>query len=224
MEKFTITFNSDDVLEKYLRESFSALGCQANRKTVGANVTLTVETTRAAFRAVLSEAIVIFCKYRVLMKSFPEKKRGALFGAFCGVLLAQDFEKEKETVCARIPETNDVNFDGIFTFLLAELDYGWRALGLLAFRLYAQCKDDEDVFALIKYFLGGEVLLSRTLVVDEGIYFDDCNEDLICAEMAEDESENIALNLLLRKPTEIIVPVPAKYSEELISIIKRLGE
>ncbi len=224
MEKFTITLHEDGVLEKYLGDSFAALGCETEIKKTGTNTVLETETSKEAFRDVVSEAIVLFCKYRVLIKAFPKRRRGALFGAFCGVLLAQDYDKEKETVKNKLPEANDVNFDGIFTFLLAELDYGWRALGTLANKLYEQCNDDEDVLALIKYFLGGEVLLSRTLVVDNGIYFDDNNEDLVCAEMTDDENENVALNLLLRKPTEIIVPMPGRYSPEFITIIKRLGE
>ena len=197
MEKFTITFGRDEAISRFLREAFSVNGSETTETVnAGGGTVVSVETTAGVLRTVLSETVVIFCKNKVLSKAFPENRKGVLYGAFMGALLGQEFEDEKETVCFRLPEN----------------------------RLFTQCRDEEDIFALIKYFLGGEILSGRTLVLDDGIYYDDNNEDLPCARVTGDDETDTALNLLLRKPTEIIVPMPKKYSNELIGIIKRLGE
>lgn len=225
MEKFTITFGRDEAISRFLREAFSVNGSETTETVnAGGGTVVSVETTAGVLRTVLSETVVIFCKNKVLSKAFPENRKGVLYGAFMGALLGQEFEDEKETVCFRLPESKDFNIDGIFTFLLADLDYSWRALGVLANRLFTQCREEEDIFALIKYFLGGEILSGRTLVLDDGIYYDDNNEDLPCARVTGDDETDTALNLLLRKPTEIIVPTPKKYSDKLIGVIKKLGE
>ncbi len=226
MEKLTVTFLNNLPFENYLANSFVSRNVAvavAHRNESGAEkATITVECGREIFDDVLAEALTVEYKLRKIKQSVDGN--GVAFAAFCGILVGQDFTEEKNAVKGKLPVSSDLNADGIFNFLLAENDYVWRALATLGGKLYAQCKEKEDVYALIKYFLGGETLMPRTLVIDNGIYFDDDNTDMPCYDAFDDTSENAAFNVMLKKPCEVIVPSPSKYSPELIGLIKKLGE
>lgn len=226
MEKLTVTFNYNLPFENYLADSFVSRSVPFSVAHVsdgnGEKAKITAECEKDVFNDVLAEGMTIAYKTGRVRQTI--EGRGVAYAAFCGVLVGQEFEAEKKSIKDKLPDTNDVNADGIFNFLLAETDYAWRALATLGGKLYAQCREKEDVYALIRYFLGGETLLQRALVVDKGIYYDDDNTDMPCFSAFGDESEDAAFNLMIKKPGEVIVPTPSRYSPDLIELIRKLGE
>ena len=223
MEKFTITFAEDKSLRDYLLSCCPTEGREITTEEKG-NVRITLTCSRALFRALIADAITVYYKTKIVRKALPQGKDDLLFFAYLGAVVGEDLSAEREGVEKLIPADIDVNLNGIFRFLLTEYDHLWRALGELAGKLLTASSDEPDVYALIRYFLSNGGTTKRTLIVDKTIYYDDTNEDVPCLSVSDSMEKDVAFNLLLRRPQEIILPFPKKYSDELLSLIGKLGE
>lgn len=225
MEKFTITFQSDDRPEKFLIDSFKAMGVEGVAVEYEEGKTrLTVFCSRAVFRDVVADVTVAYFKSKTLRKKCAERGNEVLYYAYIGTLVGDDFVREKRETERILPEETDVNLNGIFHFRMAEAEANWIALGELADRLLNACREEEDVYALIRYFLGNGTTMKRTLIVDNTVYFDDNNEDMPCLCVSDVKENDIAFNLLFRRPQEIIILLPKKYDERLSDLVRKLGE
>ena len=129
-----------------------------------------------------------------------------------------------EAVKKRIKRAACINADGVCNFLIADFLKHWKEMGAFAATLYAQCLEDEDVKALIKYFMSGDQLAKRTVVLDKGLYFDDDNSDVPIPRPYATDEENEVFTLILIRPSGVIIPFPKGHSEKLIALIRFLGE
>ena len=224
MTEYTLTYKKNTAFENYLRELFSADEI-AEIAYEEANAVMTFHGVKErVFRRRVAEAVTLFDKFYTVKEIYDESFSGVFSCAYLGSVIAQELEREIQTVEKRIPKSQHLNANGMKMFLMREQEYAWKALALLSKQLYRQCMNEDDLIALMKYFIGGSVLTDRTVVMSGGLYFDDTNEDIPLVRFFSDEDENAAFNLLRLSPAEILVPAPKNYSVQLLSLIKKLGE
>lgn len=224
MENFTISFKDEKGLKEYVVSRFAEAGIKTKEEESGKNRTcLSLLCERETFHTVLAEILSVYYKAKTLLSCF-EEEGDVLFYAYLGAVVCDDHVTERKGIRDYLPVERDVNLDGIFRFLLWQYDQFWRELGKSMKKLYDACESDEDVITLVKYFLANGKMTKRTLIVDTTVYYDDNNEDIPFLKITDDKEKNVAFNLLVRRPQEIVIPFPKKYSEELVSLIQKLGE
>lgn len=225
MTDYTITFRKDHVMEKYLKDALTKFGSVEITYEENNATLLCRGVDRSVFNKTVSEAAVIRNKYAVVREVYGSDFTGVLPCAFLGALLGQELEKEIEKVKNRLPNSTHLNTNGMFLFLMADLEYSWRTIAFLSKQLFLQCLDDEDYISLIKYFLSDALLTDKTVVLEkDGLYYEENGEEVVCMELFDDMSENAAFNALLKTPSGVIIPTPKDFSPSLIDLIKKLGE
>ena len=224
MEKFTIAFKNERGLKEYVVSSFKEAGIEVKEEENGENRTcFSMDCDRETFHTVLSEVVTVFYKTKTLLSSFKEDG-DLLFYALIGAAVCDDHTTEREGIRDLMPLERDINLDGTFRFLLWHYEQFWQEMGETMKKLYDACQTDDDIITLVKYFLANGKMTKRTLIVDTTVYYDDNNEDIPFLKITDDKEKNVAFNLLVRRPQEIVIPFPKKYSEELVSLIQKLGE
>lgn len=210
---------------KYLEDVFLQNNTEYRIDASGREVLCVFDAERDFFENIVCDVVVKFRKYSVLNGIYGfDPERDISFYAYFGTVLSIESCDERMLIRAKIPQGTLLNIDGFFNFYLTEYIEIWKNLGVLTKKLYAHCASSGDLYALTAYLFGVEGLSKRSIVLDGGLYYNDGNEDIPIAEFTGDRERDVALNLFLNKPREIIVPHPELYDSGLIDFIKALGE
>ena len=224
MEKNVVVFRQDEVFENYLHDLLLPLGAVISTEKNGKNTEMTVDCGDEKTVDAVARALCSVKKFSVLTRFFPKAPDDVLGAAFMGALVGKEYETEVSEVRKRIRRTACINADGVLNFLLADRLRQWREMGTIASALHAQCLEEEDVKALVKYFMSGDALSKRTVVLDKGLYYDDDNSDIPLPRLYATDTENEVFTLLMLRPAGVIIPFPKGRSEKLIALIRFLGE
>ncbi len=200
---------------------------------------LTVDRVRAIFKfdwhsdiveELVSEVLLFFYKYKELSKALNQCiLKDICYYAYIGALLSIDFVQEKAQLIQQIKTIGDtISIDGFYNFCSCQVKENWKSLSQLAYKLYNQCKCEEDAFELTSFILGvdGENEEESIIIIDNNasIKLLKNKQQIPIIGIFDKEVFNILVTLLSHRPTNIIVVNPTKVEPELMRAIHYLGD
>jgi len=226
MEQSRVVFGRDERKEKYLESIFE----KANIEYLSAKTEreceyrFTCETE--VKNRILCALICNFYKLKELMRFFDSApKNGALY-ALIGALIGLDGEEDVKKVLKAVSSSDFVNVDGFYNFRMPELKDCWRGIGELAHRLYVQCKNTDEVYSLCIFMLGMGDNLGETIVISPSnkLYAEASRTDIAVVPYFGEEETDLIVTLLSNRPSNVVVADPSRVSDNLLSVIRALGE
>lgn len=200
---------------------------------------LSVDRLRAIFKVnihscvvgnLVADVLLFFYKYKVLSKELKKcAMKDICYYAYVGALLSIDYQQEKTQLIQQIELLgNTISIDGFYNFCSSQVKENWYSLSQLAFKLYNQCKNEEDAFELTSFILGvdGEGEEESIIVIDNNasIKLLKNKQPIPIIHLFDKETANIIVTLLSQRPTNIIVVNPAKIEPDIMRTIHYLGE
>lgn len=196
-----------------------------------------IDKVRAAFRfegedtlarELVAETILFFYKYKELKKTLENcALRNMCYYAYIGALLSIDFSQEKLQIVEDMQKLgNSICVDGFYNFCGASLRENWKNLAQLGYKLYNQCKTEEEAYELTSFMLGVDGQGEAVIVIDNnsGVRLVKNKQPISVIELFEREEFNVIATVLCHRPTNIIVVKPEKLEPSLMKAIHSLGE
>ena len=187
-----------------------------------------IENDNGYIDDLISEVIIIFYKFKELYIELSKcSMKNLCFYAYIGALISIDFEQEKEVLIDLLCEKKDIiNIDGFYNFCLNDMRKNWENLAHLAYKLYNQCRCDEDAFELTSFMLGVDGEGDEVIVIDnkDKIKLSKNKKNIPLINLFECEECNIIATLLCHHPTNIVVVNPEKMKPSLMKAIHSLGD
>lgn len=173
---------------------------------------------------IVSDAIVKFLKFEEISKFYKlTGEEDVKFYSYLGTVVSLDNEEEKDLIISHsLPDV--LSLEGFYNFCLTDLQKVWISLAEVTKKLYEQCLCKEDVYALNVYFFSIENIGRRTIVVDDGLFYEDNSERIHIIDFIFDREKNLAFNLFLNRPDRIVIPDISGFSQEFLDFITGLGE
>ena len=172
------------------------------------------------------DVIIEFFKTRTILQSI--KNRGfsdIAFCAFLGSMVGAEREEEEGRIKNAALPTKIINIAGVFDFSLAELRDNWNNLACLGEKLFAQCQNDEDVYALSTFMLGMNDVIGKTVAIfEDGMVVEPEKVWKSYSTYFEKENENVVFSILANAPSDVIIQEPRTLDEEVTYAIRRLGQ
>ncbi len=226
MTEQCIEFERNERAEDYLIGVFE----QSN-----INYIFNTEAGRASFKFLASDEvrnsiicgiILNFYKLREITKVLGTHACGKAFYAFIGALLGLEQEDETDNIMELLGECEVANVDGFYNFRLDGLRESWENLAKLSAKLYSQCKNEEDIYALSIFMLGMDENISATVVVNqcEELYWEKNGTKIAVVPYFGDREIDVIMTLLSQRPSDVIVMDPTCVSQGLMTVIRALGE
>lgn len=179
-------------------------------------------------RELIAEVILYFYKYKELDKELKKcPLRNMCFYAYIGALLSIDFGQERSQLIEDMEKVGEViSIDGFYNFCSAQMNENWKNLAQLAYKLYNQCKCDEDAFELTTFMLGVDGEGEAVIVIDNNASVRLLKNKLPIPTISifDKEEFNIITTILSHRPTNIIVVNPDKIEPALMKAIHCLGD
>lgn len=176
--------------------------------------------------AIIADTVLIFQKYRELRRQLPKCSTMAE-AAYVGAVMSIDREREKLSIMETIDALpNVINVDGLYNFCLSECHESWKNLAKLANKLFAQCKNDDELYELTMFMLGIEGEGQSVVVIDNAgeLKITSNKKCYPVANLFDNADLNVICSVLMYHPQNIIITKPDRLSTSLMTAIKTLGE
>lgn len=185
------------------------------------------ELEERIFLDAVTDVMSVFYKTRAIMKEIKNldfERTDVL--AYLGTLSAFERGDEKRKIAAAIGGDRYVNLDGLYNFRLDKTIDSWMELGRLAEKLLKECVSADETLELVAFMLGmskveGSVRLSRENDVPK---IEKSGKIYPVARLTGNLDCDLVFSLLKEAPKSIIVPEPEKFSKNVLSAIRALGE
>ena len=172
------------------------------------------------FDDIVAEYVIKFGKFDNLKNFFTiDENTPFELCAILGIVLSFNTVKEKIIITMR-SKTDKLNVEGFLNFRLPELTDKWNDIGSLIKKIYDECETQKDIIAVCMHLIGTEGLKRNRIVVDDGLYFDADNKNILLMEVFSNYEKNLIFNMFMYRPHEVIIPHPYKYSYEFLNFIK----
>ena len=114
----------------------------------------------------------------------------------------------------------------LYKFCGYKLIENWKNLAQLAYKLYNQCKNEEDAFELTTFMLGVDGEGEAVIVIDNNstLRLLKNKSPIPILNIFDREEFNVIATILSHRPTNIIVVNPEKIEPSLMKAIHALGD
>lgn len=225
MEQNVIEFDRDERKESYLEEVFSKSNIEFEA----------VKGSRCEYRflcdkrdrdEIMCAFICNFYKLNEIMRVFASAERNDAFYALIGSLIGLDFDEDAKKVRTEIKKQEFINVDGFYNFCLTDMKEAWRGLAKLSHKLYEQCKNSEEVYALCIFMLGMGEEMGETIVISpkKELYKQIVGTKIAVVPYFGQSDVDIIVTLLSNHPSNVIISDPTSVSEKILTVIRALGE
>ncbi|MDD4316558.1 MAG: hypothetical protein PHC84_05310 [Clostridia bacterium] len=186
------------------------------------------ESEDSLAKELVSEAVLFFYKYKELSKTLEGcGLKNMCYYAYIGALLSIDFSQEKVRLIEEMHKLGgSLSVDGFYNFCGAQFRENWKNLAQLAYKLYSQCKNDEDAYELTTFMLGVDGEGEAVMVIDNnsGLRLIKNKQPVPLIGLFDREEFNVIATVLSHRPTNIIVVKPEKMEPSLMKAIHSLGD
>jgi len=176
----------------------------------------------------IADAILFFYKFKELMSTLKNcSLKNMCFYAYVGALLSIDYAQEKTQIIEEMEKVGKVvSIDGFINFCGYKLIENWKNLAQLAYKLYNQCKNEEDAFELTTFMLGVDGEGEAVIVIDNNstLRLLKNKSPIPILNIFDREEFNVIATILSHRPTNIIVVNPEKIEPSLMKAIHALGD
>lgn len=227
MERKVIEFDGDERKEEYIEKVFEKSQIYFEKTVCGGKTEYAFVCDKATEDCIICALICNFYKFNELMKAFPEvvEKDGAFY-ALIGSAIGLDADEDLKNVASALRKNEIKNIDGFYNFSIPHIKEGWKNLAKLTKKLYVQCRDREEVFALCIFMLGIGDNFAETIIISsrKELYGEFTNADIAVVPFFGDSDADLIVTLLSNHPSDVVVSDPSKVSEEVLSVIRALAE
>lgn len=229
LENLMITINkSEKGIIKYVKDYLTYKEIQFKYLANKLRASFMFEGDNEISKDIIAETILYFYKFKELHRELKKcPLQNMCYYAFIGALLSIDFEEEKAQIKEEIERTGMVvSIDGFYNFCSYSMHDNWKSLAQLSYKLYNQCRCDEDAYELTSFMLGVDGEGEAVIVIDNNASIKLIKNKRIIpiVEMFEKEEFNIIATVLSHRPTNIIVVNPDKIEQSLMKAIHSLGD
>lgn len=229
LENLIVTIDKGEKgIIKYIKDFLNFRDIQFRYLANKLRATFTFEGEKELCKDVIAETILYFYKYKELQKELKNcVLQNMCFYAYIGALLSIDFEQEKNQIKEEIERAGKVvSIDGFYNFCSYSMQENWKSLAQLAFKLYSQCRSDDDAFELTSFMLGVDGEGEAVIVIDNNsnIKLIKNKKNIPIVDIFQREEFNIIATVLSHRPTNIIVVNPDKIEPSLMKAIHSLGD
>lgn len=226
MKEQCIEFTENKQTETYLIQIFEKSGIPYVYQTEYGRTAFKFAASDRTKDSLICGIILNFYKLRELMKGLKTDAQGRAFYALLGALIGLEHEEETEKIMELLEGKSVTNVDGFYNFCLNGLRESWENLSKLSAKLYAQCRGEEDVYALSVFMLGMDESVSATVVINSGeeLYWEKNGIKIAVVPYFGERERDMIVTLLSQRPSDVVVVDPSGVSEGLLSVIRSLGE
>lgn len=226
MKERYIEFAQNKQTEEYLEQIFEKCNISYSHETEFGRTVFKFFATKQVHDGIISGIILNFYKLRELTKFLGKNKKDKPYYALLGALLGLEKEEESDSVIKAVSEEEVSNVDGLYNFRLEELRESWINLAKLSAKLYAQCRNDEDVYALSIFMLGMDENISSTVVIGSGeeLYWEKNGTKIAVIPYFGEKEADLIVTLLSQRPSDVVVVDPTDVPKGVLEVIRALGE
>lgn len=226
MKEQCIEFISNKQTETYLMDIFEKSGIPYVYEREYGRTVFKFMADEQVRDSVISGIILNFYKLRELTKILRSQQPDRAYYALLGSLLGLEHEEEAANIMCSLEGKNVVNVDGFYNFCLNGLRENWENLAKLSAKLYAQCRGEEDVYALSVFMLGMDESVSATVVINrsEELYWEKNGTRIAVVPYFGEREQDVIVTLLSQRPSDVVVVDPGSVSSGILSVIRALGE
>lgn len=225
MNKQRIEFKSDRRIENYLESIFTQCNITFLKETEKNKTSYTFFADKESKDALVIGILVNFYKLRELISALGDRDERS-FDALLGALIGFGQEDDKEKIEKILQSTDVINVDGLYNFRLDELREDWSNLAKLSSKLFAQCENEEDVYALSIFMLGMDDTVNAVIILDSAqrLFWEKSGTGIEIVPYYGDRERDTIITLLSHRPSDVVVKDPSVVPEGVLSVIKSLGE
>lgn len=227
MERKVIEFDGDERKEEYIEKVFRKSHIYFEKTARGGKTEYTFVCDKATEDCIICALICNFYKFNEIMKAFSDvnEKDGAFY-ALIGSAIGLDADEDLKNVSSAVRKNAIKNIDGFYNFSIPHIKDGWKNLAKLTKKLYVQCHDREEVFALCIFLLGIGDTFAETIVISprKELYREITNTAIAVVPFFGESDADLIVTLLSNHPSDVVVSDPSNVSEEVLSVIRALAE
>ena len=174
---------------------------------------------------IAGETVSAFYKFGVLNELNKEyKSKDYELYALIGALMSVERDEERRRVKKAVKGEKEIALKSLVDYRLGALKEGWEGLKELALLLLKQCPSQEDVYALVPYFLNSESENGIEIVSDGAIKISSAAGVHVVPRLTSDPNANAVIEVVRSCPTNIIVKEKEGLDEGLLNAFRALGE
>lgn len=177
---------------------------------------------------VVASMILSFYKYEFLKSElYGEREPNPVEAAVLGALLSFDREEEFDRIKEAMNGLGEISAREFFDYRLLKLKECWEGLAALSKRLLYADGGEPDFYDFISFILAIDRELSPkvSLRTDNGVFrmFVDGTPTLIPALTGRKETDAL-ISVVGARPRSIVISDAAVLPDEILGVIKKLGE
>lgn len=171
---------------------------------------------------VVAESIVTINKFQVLKSLISEyQSKNFEIYALIGALMSVEADNEIKRIEKLIGMPEEIAPESFVAFRAEDLKDDWEELKVLASVLIKQCRNPEDIYRLIPYFLSPEDGLGVEVRKGPVAY---CPEKIVIPEYTGDKNVDAVIEIVRRRPRQVVIKEPELLDERLLNTLRALGE
>ena len=171
---------------------------------------------------VVAESIVTINKFQVLKSLISEyQSKNFEIYALIGALMSVESDDETKRVEKLLGYSEEIAPGSFVEFRAEELKDDWEELKTLASLLIKQCRSPEDIYRLIPYFLSPEEGFGVEVRRGPAAF---CPEPVIVPEYTGDKNVDAVIEIVRRRPRQVVIKEPELLDERLLNTLRALGE
>lgn len=227
MERKVIEFDGDERKEEYIEKVFKKSHIYFEKTALGGKTEYVFVCDKATEDCIICALICNFYKFNEIMKAFSDvKEKDGAFYALIGSAIGLDADEDLKNVSSAVRKNEIKNVDGFYNFGIPHIKDGWKNLAKLTKKLYVQCHDREEVFALCIFILGIGDTFAETIVISprKELYKELTDTSIAVVPFFGESDADLIVTLLSNHPSDVVVSDPSNVSETVLSVIRALAE
>lgn len=180
------------------------------------------QTDSSSVTEIVAETVVTLYKFRVLKSLISEyQSKNFEIYALIGALMSVESDDETKRVEKLLGYSEEIAPGSFVEFRAEELKDEWEELKTLASLLIKQCRSPEDIYRLIPYFLSPEEGFGVEVRRGPAAF---CPEPVIVPEYTGDKNVDAVIEIVRRRPRQVVIKEPELLDERLLNTLRALGE
>ena len=228
MEERAIFFPKDERIRIYLKSILAKNGVTFQEAEEKDHLIVRATIDEKTYFHMVLGCLENFFKTKIICSCIPKASFDKMgFYALVGAVKSIDEDKDIEKIKRVLPRSSICNLEGLVRFGKESLYLDWLNLGSMTAKLYSQCNNEDDVFALCIFMLGIHEGAGNNLYIDtEGHLYkkkDGNNAGIDVVRVFDDDDHDFIYTVTGSQPYDVVVSAPEKISPVVLFAIRSLG-